>query len=150
MTLSQVGELASSKSAMKTLAPELRALIIIFRSTGPGDLDPSVRQRLGRLGDCPEPVADTDRLGEEVGALPASKRAWRSARAASRARRRRVEGPVQAGDELDRLRREDPLGVGMRACSRWFRVLGTTHMSAERIDYLSGYKHLERLVLWPN
>ena len=35
MTLSQGGESASSKSAMKTLAPELSALIIIFRSTGP-------------------------------------------------------------------------------------------------------------------
>src|ERR1700687_1264529 len=35
MTFDQVGESASSKSAMKTLAPELRALIIIFRSTGP-------------------------------------------------------------------------------------------------------------------
>src|SRR5208282_783442 len=30
-----VGEWASSKSAMKTRAPELRALMIIFRSTGP-------------------------------------------------------------------------------------------------------------------
>ena len=34
-TLSHVGEFASSKSAMKTRAPELSALIIIFRSTGP-------------------------------------------------------------------------------------------------------------------
>jgi hypothetical protein len=33
--LSQVGEFASSKSAMKTFAPQLSALIIIFRSTGP-------------------------------------------------------------------------------------------------------------------
>jgi hypothetical protein len=32
---SQVGELESSKSAMKTLAPELRALMIILRSVGP-------------------------------------------------------------------------------------------------------------------
>src|SRR5262249_33169728 len=35
MLLRQVGELESSKSAMKTLAPELRPLMIIFRSTGP-------------------------------------------------------------------------------------------------------------------
>ena len=33
--LCQVGELASSKSAMKTLAPLLSALITILRSTGP-------------------------------------------------------------------------------------------------------------------
>ena len=35
MLLLQVGELASSKSAMKTLAPEFSALITILRSTGP-------------------------------------------------------------------------------------------------------------------
>ena len=35
ITLAQGGDRASSKSAMNTLAPELRALIIIFRSTGP-------------------------------------------------------------------------------------------------------------------
>jgi hypothetical protein len=35
MLFSQVGELASSKSAMKVLAPELRALITILRDTGP-------------------------------------------------------------------------------------------------------------------
>lgn len=35
MLFSQVGELASSKSAIKVLAPELRALITIFRDTGP-------------------------------------------------------------------------------------------------------------------
>ena len=33
--LSQVGLLASSKSAIKALAPELRALMIILRSVGP-------------------------------------------------------------------------------------------------------------------
>ena len=33
--LGQVGEVESSKSAMKTFAPELSALISIFRSTGP-------------------------------------------------------------------------------------------------------------------
>ena len=33
-TFCQVGELASSKSAMKTLAPELSALMIILRSAG--------------------------------------------------------------------------------------------------------------------
>jgi hypothetical protein len=34
-TLSQVGEFESSKSAMKTFAPELSALMIVLRSTGP-------------------------------------------------------------------------------------------------------------------
>ena len=33
--LFQVGEFASSKSAMKTFAPEFKALITIFRSVGP-------------------------------------------------------------------------------------------------------------------
>ena len=35
MQLAHVGEFASSKSAMKTLAPLLSALMIILRSTGP-------------------------------------------------------------------------------------------------------------------
>ena len=35
VTFAHVGEFASSKSAMKTLAPELSALITIFASTGP-------------------------------------------------------------------------------------------------------------------
>ena len=35
ITFSQVGEIASSRSAMKTFAPEFRALIIILRSVGP-------------------------------------------------------------------------------------------------------------------
>jgi hypothetical protein len=35
MQLLQVGEFASSKSAMKTLAPQFSALIIIFRSVSP-------------------------------------------------------------------------------------------------------------------
>ena len=35
MMLPKLGEVASSKSAMKTLAPEFSALIIILRSTGP-------------------------------------------------------------------------------------------------------------------
>src|SRR3989442_10135669 len=35
MVFSQVGECESSKSAMNTLAPELRALMTILRSTGP-------------------------------------------------------------------------------------------------------------------
>ena len=35
ITLRQVGEVESSKSAMKTFAPELSALITILRSTGP-------------------------------------------------------------------------------------------------------------------
>jgi hypothetical protein len=34
MQLLRVGEFASSKSAMKTLAPQFSALIIIFRSVG--------------------------------------------------------------------------------------------------------------------
>ena len=35
MTFSQSGVFESSKSANQTFAPELRALIVIFRSVGP-------------------------------------------------------------------------------------------------------------------
>ncbi len=63
MMLSQVGELASSKSAMKTLAPELRALIIIFRSTGPVISTRRSRRGPGASGTSHSLVADVGRLG---------------------------------------------------------------------------------------
>ena len=63
----QVGELESSKSAMKTLAPEFSALMIILRSTGPviSTRRSSRSVRNGR--DRPLALADARGLREEVG-----------------------------------------------------------------------------------
>ena len=66
MLLRQVGELESSKSAMKTLAPELRALMIILRSTGPVISTRRSRRSCGNGGDGPFGGADGGGLGEEV------------------------------------------------------------------------------------
>ena len=117
MTLSQVGELASSKSAMKTLAPELRALIIIFRSTGPVISTRRSASGLGASGTVQTPVADTYRFGEEVRALPCIKAGLVLRSCSEQGPAATFEGPVQAGDELDRLRSENPLGFGVRAMS---------------------------------
>src|ERR1043166_1527358 len=90
-----VGEVASSKSAMKTLAPELSALITIFRSTGPVI---SVRRSCRSAGieatchDLSSRMFFVD--GKKSGSAPASSsfcRAMRRARSSSRrARNSRV------------------------------------------------------------
>ena len=69
MLLSQRGVLASSKSAMNTLAPELSALMTILRSTGPvistrRSCDVGGHRRAG-----PVAFAHGPRLGQEVGQL---------------------------------------------------------------------------------
>ena len=68
-TFSHVGEFASSKSAMKTRAPELSALIIIFRSTGPVISQRRSTRSARRRRDAPVALADLARLGEEAGIL---------------------------------------------------------------------------------
>ena len=61
--------MASSKSAMKTLAPELSALMIIFRSTGPVISTRRSRRSAGIGGPFQSPARTAWRLGEEVEAL---------------------------------------------------------------------------------
>ena len=112
MTLSQVGELASSKSAMKTWAPELRALIIILRSTGPviSTRRSSERPWAPRAPSrcrCGSRAVD----GRKSGRSPASKRAWRRARAASRSRRRASNRRCRSATNWAGLRGQDPVGV---------------------------------------
>ena len=65
----QVGALASSKSAMKTLAPELSALITILRSVGPVISTRMGLQVGGVTGTTFQErvVADRPGLGQEVG-----------------------------------------------------------------------------------
>ena len=52
---------------MNIFAPELSALITIFRSTGPGDLDAAVLQLVRNGRDAPVSLAHLLRLREEVG-----------------------------------------------------------------------------------
>ena len=111
--LPHVGELASSKSAMKTLAPELSALMTIFRSTGPvistrrssrsrgmgATVQSASRTPSGRRSRKSGKLAGVDRL------LPLDARGEQ--RLASR-----VELAHERLDELQRLRGEDDLTTG--------------------------------------
>jgi hypothetical protein len=83
---------------MNTRAPELSALMIILRSTGPVISTRRVLQVVRRRRHRPVAVADSARLGEEVGAraaqrgpaLPAARRTLAAAR---------LEAPRQLRDE---------------------------------------------------
>ena len=69
--VAEVGELESSKSAMNTLAPEFRALMIILRSTGPV-IRPRWLEQVVRNGERPSIcVVDVCRFGRN----PAKRRA---------------------------------------------------------------------------
>ena len=83
----QVGEEASSKSAMKTLAPQLSALMIILRSTGPVI---STRRscRSAGIGATVHSLSRMDFVSSrKSGRAPASISAWRTLRASRRAAR---------------------------------------------------------------
>ena len=87
ISASQVGLVESSKSAMNTRAPELSALMIILRSTGPVI---STRRSCSWPGISATRQSDSRIArvsGRKSGSSPASKRAWRSTRAASSASR---------------------------------------------------------------
>ena len=87
-TLSQVGEFESSKSAMKTRAPELSALMTIFRSTGPVISTRRSWRSAGR-GATVQLDSRTARVsGRKCGRSPASKRRWRSRRRSRSSSRR--------------------------------------------------------------
>ena len=105
-----VGEFASSKSAMKTFAPELSALITILRSTGPVI---STRRSWRSAG-----VGATRQLGSsrtccvsgrKSGSSPASIRACRSSRRSSSSARRGPSSRCKRGDEGEGVRSEDAL-----------------------------------------
>ena len=67
--LAQVGVEASSKSAMKTLAPELSALMIILRSTGPVISTRRSRRSWGSGATVQSLSRISGGLGQEVGLL---------------------------------------------------------------------------------
>ena len=69
MLLLQVGEFESSKSAMKTLAPEFSALMIILRSTGPVISTRRSSRSFGMGATFHSLLADSSRLRKKVGKL---------------------------------------------------------------------------------
>ena len=111
MQFSQVGEFASSKSAMKTFAPELSALITILRSTGPVISTRRSAISSGNGAIRQSPARTSAGLGEEVGQLARGEPCQ-----PLRAAREELAAPVaelalEVGQERDRLRREDVVDV---------------------------------------
>ena len=100
---------------MKTRAPELSALIIILRSTGPViSHAPVLRGARATGATLPVALAHAPRLREEVGQL-----AGRDPLLARRPRRQQLGAPraelaLQRRDELERVRRQQSRRHGLR------------------------------------
>ena len=105
--LCQVGQLASSKSAMKVEAPELSALITILRSVGPVISTRRSSRSFGCGAIFQSASRIVFRLRQEIGRLPASNSFCRAARAREQLLAARLELAVQLGDELERFRAQD-------------------------------------------
>src|SRR6185437_3289909 len=87
MRFVQLGVEASSKSAMKTLAPQLSALMIILRSTGPVISTRRSSRSLGSFATVQSASRMAFVSGRKTGFQPPSSFACTSARRASRCRR---------------------------------------------------------------
>ena len=105
--LAKIGEDASSKSAMKTLAPELSALTIILRSTGPVISTRRSRRSAGILATIQSPSRMACVSARKSGSSPASKRFCRSWRARQKLEAPLIEAPMQPGEEGERLGGQD-------------------------------------------
>ena len=105
--LAKAGEEASSKSAMNTLAPELSALTIILRSTGPVISTRRSRRSAGIGATFQSPSRIARVSIRKSGSSPASKRFCRSARARQQLMPARVEAAMQVGEEGEGRRVED-------------------------------------------
>jgi hypothetical protein len=82
-----VGELESSKSAMKPEAPELRALMTIFRLVGPVISTRRFCSASGSGAIVQSPSRTACEPARKSSVPPASSSFWRSTRAASSSRR---------------------------------------------------------------
>src|SRR3989440_4726324 len=116
----QVGAFESSKSAMKTLAPELNALIIIFRSTGPV-ISTRRSSRSGRMAATVHSRSRTSRVsGRKSGSLPPSISSWRRRRRSSSSWRvvsKRRASIVRKAIASPLSTLSHPGGGGLRMCT---------------------------------
>ena len=131
-TLAQVGESASSRQHMKTLAPELSALMTIFASAGPVSSTRRSSRSGGRGRDRPFGLAQLARLGRELRAL-----AGGEARLALVARRQqreaaRAEAVLELGDRSSASRSSSSSwpGTGCAATSALMRPAVRPRVSA--------------------
>ena len=110
--LAKTGEVASSKSAMNTFAPEFSALTIILRSTGPVISTRRSRRSAGIGATFQSPSRMARVSGRKSGVSPASKGFWRSMRGVEQFAAALVESAVQLGEEGERGGGEDFVEAG--------------------------------------
>ena len=106
-TFVHVGEFASSKSAMKTRAPELNALIIIFRSTGPVISQRRSCRSGGRRRDAPVAFPDVPRLRQEARQRAGVELELARVAPLEQLLPCRVQFAMEAPDEVERLPGQD-------------------------------------------
>ena len=92
---------------MKTRAPELRALIIIFGSAGPGDLDPPIVEVGRRRRDGPVGRADVGGRDREVRQDAGVELLLALLASLEKRDPLAPEPPLQVGDEGERLGGQD-------------------------------------------
>ena len=132
MQFCQVGEFESSKSAMNIFAPELSALITIFRSTGPVISTRRSCSSAGTGATRQSPSRIVLRLRQEVGELAVAQALRPLVPRCEQLAPPRAERPLELGEEVDRVGGEDGLrrmrglyGVSARirsAATFWSRV----------------------------
>ena len=96
---------------MKTFAPELSALMIIFRSTGPVISTRRSCRSAGIGGDRPGAAADSGGLGQEVGLPAGVETRLDLAAPLEQGAAAAAEAALEHRDELERGGREDRLGA---------------------------------------
>ena len=115
MQFCQVGEFESSKSAMNIFAPELSALITIFRSTGPVISTRRSCSSAGTGATRQSPSRMLLRLGEEVGQLAVAQPLRPLVPRVEQLAPPRAEPALQLGEEIDRVLGEDAARHGRHA-----------------------------------
>ena len=110
--LSQVGEFASSKSAMKIFAPELSALITILRSVGPVISTRRSRKSAGIGAHVQSPSRMCFVSGKKSSASPPSKRCLPLLPPLQTFQTTRAEISLEFCDKIERLRCEDLSELG--------------------------------------
>ena len=117
-TFSHVGEHASSKSAMKTRAPELSALIIILRSTGPVISQRRSRRSAGASATRHSASRTSFVSGRKRGSLARVELAAAArCRRSSSSRRRGLSSRWSRATNVEPLARKDFLVGGARICT---------------------------------
>ena len=105
--LAQVGEQASSKSAMIDLRAGVQRIDHHLAVDGAGDLDAAIHEVGGQRRDLPGAVAHGSRLRQEIGQRARVEAALHVHAAGEQVAAGGVEFAMQIGDEAERVGGED-------------------------------------------